>query len=66
MSDIHVVVLAAGKGTRMKSDVAKVLHRVAGVPMITRVLETASALKARSTSLVVGHQADPVQAAVAT
>ena len=43
--DIHIVVLAAGKGTRLKSARPKVLHRVAGMPMITHVLEGARALK---------------------
>ena len=38
---VHVVILAAGKGTRMKSDLPKVLHRVAGIPMIDYVLATA-------------------------
>ena len=38
MADLHVVILAAGKGTRMKSALPKVLHRVAGLPMIEHVL----------------------------
>ena len=46
MSDLHIVVLAAGKGTRMKSARPKVLHRVAGTPMIDYVLAAASALVA--------------------
>ncbi|MBI4477505.1 MAG: NTP transferase domain-containing protein, partial [Acidobacteria bacterium] len=37
MSDLHIVLLAAGKGTRMKSATPKVLHKVAGLPMIDRV-----------------------------
>ena len=44
---IHVVVLAAGKGTRMKSARPKVLHRVAGQPMIEHVLAPAAALEPR-------------------
>ena len=44
MTDLHVVILAAGKGTRMKSDVPKVLHRIAGRPLIDRVLTTAAPL----------------------
>ena len=43
--DLHVVILAAGKGTRMKSAMPKVLHSVAGRPLIDRVLETAAALR---------------------
>ena len=43
-SETHVVVLAAGQGTRMKSSLPKVLHPIAGRPMIERVLETANAV----------------------
>jgi bifunctional UDP-N-acetylglucosamine pyrophosphorylase/glucosamine-1-phosphate N-acetyltransferase len=65
MPDTHVVVLAAGKGTRMKSLRAKVLHRIAGLPMIDYVLRTADALEPSSTTLVVGYQADDLIEAVA-
>src|SRR5262245_16454327 len=58
MSDIHVVILAAGKGTRMKSSLPKVLHRVAGIPMLDHVLKTAAGLKPQSVTVVVGHQLD--------
>ncbi len=61
-----MVVLAAGKGTRMKSALAKVLHRVAGVPMIDHVLDTAAALGPSSTTIVVGHQADEVRRVLAS
>jgi bifunctional UDP-N-acetylglucosamine pyrophosphorylase/glucosamine-1-phosphate N-acetyltransferase len=61
MSDLHVVVLAAGRGTRMKSDVPKVLHRIAGLALIDHVLRTAAALRPASTTLVVGHGADQVR-----
>jgi bifunctional UDP-N-acetylglucosamine pyrophosphorylase/glucosamine-1-phosphate N-acetyltransferase len=64
MADLHVVILAAGKGTRMKSARPKVLHRVAGLPMIEHVLAAATSLQPRSTTLVVGHQADSVRAAL--
>jgi bifunctional UDP-N-acetylglucosamine pyrophosphorylase/glucosamine-1-phosphate N-acetyltransferase len=64
MSDVHVVVLAAGKGTRIKSSRPKVLHRVAGVPMIDHVLEAARALGPRSITVVVGHQAPALKAAL--
>ena len=47
MSDLHVVVLAAGKGVRMKSTRPKVLHRVAGTPMIEYVLAAANQLAPR-------------------
>ena len=65
MPDVHVVILAAGKGTRMKSALPKVLHRVAGVPMIEYALNTASRLDPATTSVVVGHQAERVRAELA-
>jgi bifunctional UDP-N-acetylglucosamine pyrophosphorylase / glucosamine-1-phosphate N-acetyltransferase len=61
VSDIHVVVLAAGKGTRMKSQLPKVLHRIGGLTIIERVVRTASALQPASINLVVGHGADEVK-----
>jgi bifunctional UDP-N-acetylglucosamine pyrophosphorylase/glucosamine-1-phosphate N-acetyltransferase len=63
--DTHVVILAAGKGTRMKSAQAKVLHRVAGRPMIEHVLARAAAVQPRTTTLVIGHQAEALSAALA-
>jgi bifunctional N-acetylglucosamine-1-phosphate-uridyltransferase/glucosamine-1-phosphate-acetyltransferase GlmU-like protein len=62
--DTHVVILAAA-GTRMKSARAKVLHRVAGRPMIEHVLARAAAVQPRTTTLVIGHQADALSAALA-
>lgn len=64
MPDLHIVVLAAGKGTRMKSALPKVMHHVAGRPMIEHVLAMASTLQPRSTTVVVGHQADSVRSAL--
>jgi len=55
MSDVHVVILAAGKGTRMKSARPKVLHHVAGRPMIDYVLRGAQSLSPRTVTVVVGH-----------
>jgi len=63
--DVHIVILAAGKGTRMRSALAKVLHRVAGLPMIDHVLATAATVYPKSRTIVVGHQALIVQAALA-
>ena len=63
--DVHIVILAAGKGTRMKSALAKVLHRVAGLPMIDYVLATAAIVRPKSQTVVVGHQALIVQASLA-
>jgi bifunctional UDP-N-acetylglucosamine pyrophosphorylase/glucosamine-1-phosphate N-acetyltransferase len=62
--DLHVVVLAAGKGTRMKSARPKVVHRVAGKPMIEYVLARAAALGPRTTVVVIGHQAEELKAAL--
>jgi bifunctional UDP-N-acetylglucosamine pyrophosphorylase/glucosamine-1-phosphate N-acetyltransferase len=64
MSDVHIVVLAAGKGTRMKSARPKVIHRLSGTPMIDFVLDAAAALQPRSTTVVVGHQADVLKQAL--
>src|SRR4026208_613202 len=64
-TDLHVVILAAGKGTRMKSDTPKVLHSLAGRPLIEHILSTVDQLKTASTTLVVGHGADQVQSALA-
>ena len=65
MTNIHTVVLAAGRGTRMKSQVPKVLHRINGFSLIGRVLQTAAELAPTSTTLVVGHGADQVRASLA-
>jgi len=65
MSDLHIVILAAGKGTRMKSALPKVVHSLAGRPIIEHVLSTARGLKAASTVLVVGHEAEQVRSALA-
>jgi len=62
--DTHVVILAAGKGTRMKSARPKVLHRVAGRPLIERVLDCAEAIQPRTITVVLGHQADALRAAL--
>ncbi len=59
-----VVVLAAGKGTRMKSSLPKVLHPVGGVPMVQRIINTVESLDATAVNLVYGHGADQLQSAV--
>jgi bifunctional UDP-N-acetylglucosamine pyrophosphorylase / glucosamine-1-phosphate N-acetyltransferase len=64
VSAVHVVILAAGKGTRMKSSLPKVLHRVGGRPMIEQVLSTARGLNPESTTIVVGHGAAEVRDAL--
>jgi bifunctional UDP-N-acetylglucosamine pyrophosphorylase/glucosamine-1-phosphate N-acetyltransferase len=58
---IDVVIMAAGKGTRMKSRLPKVLQRLAGVPLVQHVLGTAAQLNARSAVVITGHGADQVE-----
>jgi bifunctional UDP-N-acetylglucosamine pyrophosphorylase / glucosamine-1-phosphate N-acetyltransferase len=60
-SALHVVILAAGQGTRMKSRLPKVLHPLAGRPMLQHVLDTARALGARGCHVVIGHGADRIR-----
>ena len=64
MSDTHVVILAAGKGTRMKSAEPKVLHRAAGCALIDHALRAADSLQPSTIVVVVGHMADRVKAAL--
>jgi len=59
---VATVILAAGQGTRMKSDIPKVLHTVGGKPMVLRTVETAAKLSEQLPILVVGNGADPVKA----
>jgi bifunctional UDP-N-acetylglucosamine pyrophosphorylase/glucosamine-1-phosphate N-acetyltransferase len=63
-NDLAVVILAAGKGTRLKSSQAKVLHRAGGRALVEHVVAACAPLKARKTVVVVGHQAEQVSAAV--
>jgi len=64
---VTVVILAAGLGTRMKSRMAKVLHRAGGKTLIEHTVDTALALtSAEGIFVVVGHQAERVRAAIAT
>lgn len=54
-NSVGVVILAAGKGTRMKSDLPKVLHTLAGKTLLEHVLKTAKALDPEKTVVIVGH-----------
>jgi UDP-N-acetylglucosamine diphosphorylase/glucosamine-1-phosphate N-acetyltransferase len=63
--DLAVIILAAGKGTRMKSSLAKVLLPLAGHPLLHYTLDLSSKLNPVQTIVVVGHQADQVQQAFA-
>jgi CTP:molybdopterin cytidylyltransferase MocA len=61
---VDVVIMAAGKGTRMISKLPKVLHRLAGKSLIFHVLDTAAALSARQVVVVTGHGAEVVESAI--
>jgi bifunctional UDP-N-acetylglucosamine pyrophosphorylase / glucosamine-1-phosphate N-acetyltransferase len=65
MSDIHTVVLAAGKGTRMKSLQPKVVHAVLGLPLIEHVLRAADSLDPARTIVILGHGAEAVRETLA-
>jgi bifunctional UDP-N-acetylglucosamine pyrophosphorylase/glucosamine-1-phosphate N-acetyltransferase len=65
MENLRVLILAAGKGTRMKSRKAKVLHKVGGAALLEHVLKASQPLSSRIL-VVVGHQADKVSALVPT
>ncbi|MEO0633806.1 MAG: bifunctional UDP-N-acetylglucosamine diphosphorylase/glucosamine-1-phosphate N-acetyltransferase GlmU [Pseudomonadota bacterium] len=59
--DVALILLAAGKGTRMNSDLPKVLHPIAGAPLLHHAMQTGSALSPLRTIVVAGHKADMVQ-----
>ncbi|HKG60723.1 MAG TPA: bifunctional UDP-N-acetylglucosamine diphosphorylase/glucosamine-1-phosphate N-acetyltransferase GlmU [Pyrinomonadaceae bacterium] len=61
---LNVLIMAAGLGTRMKSQRAKVLHELGGAPLIAYVVRAAQALEPRSIITIVGHQAEEVERAV--
>ncbi|CAN5273382.1 hypothetical protein BH10PSE18_BH10PSE18_16960 [soil metagenome] len=61
---IDVVIMAAGKGTRMKSSLPKVLHRLGGRALLAHVVQTAAQIGARDVVVVTGHGADQVEAAM--
>ncbi|MEE3608435.1 bifunctional UDP-N-acetylglucosamine diphosphorylase/glucosamine-1-phosphate N-acetyltransferase GlmU [Avibacterium paragallinarum] len=61
MNKLSVVILAAGKGTRMYSDLPKVLHNIAGKPMVKHVIDTAKQLNADNIHLIYGHGAELLQ-----
>ncbi len=61
---LEVIILAAGQGSRMQSSLPKVLHTLAGQPLVAHVLQTARALNAERIHVVVGHGAEAVEATV--
>ena len=61
MANLTAVILAAGKGTRMKSKLPKVLHKVGGHPMLEHVMDAAEAAGCRDNVVVIGHGAELVR-----
>lgn len=57
---LKTLILAAGKGTRMKSDTPKVIHKVNGIPMITKIIDTLSGLNPEENILILGHKKEEV------
>ena len=64
MAFVDVVIMAAGKGTRMKSSMPKVLHRLGGRGLLQHVIDTATQLHARSVVVITGHGAEQVEASL--
>ena len=61
---LEVIILAAGKGTRIRSSLPKVLHLLAGKPLVSHILSTAQLLQPKQIHVVVGHEAKQVQAEI--
>lgn len=61
----YAIILAAGKGTRMKSDLPKVLHHVSGLTMLEHVFRSVAAIEPEQNVTVIGHKADMVRAVLA-
>jgi bifunctional UDP-N-acetylglucosamine pyrophosphorylase/glucosamine-1-phosphate N-acetyltransferase len=64
-NQVHVAILAAGQGTRMKSSVPKVLHGIGGLTIIERVLRTAATVSPQTITVVVGYGAEALKASLA-
>ncbi|MFA6014710.1 MAG: bifunctional UDP-N-acetylglucosamine diphosphorylase/glucosamine-1-phosphate N-acetyltransferase GlmU [Gallionellaceae bacterium] len=64
MTNLNIVILAAGKGTRMYSDTPKVLHNLAGKSLVQHVLDTASELHSNNTIIIFGHGGEAVPKAL--
>ena len=62
--DLSVIILAAGQGTRMKSAMPKVLHALAGKPLVQHVIDNAHGLNAKAIHLIYGHGGDQVRATI--
>ena len=64
MTKVTAVLLAAGQGTRMKSDLPKVLHPVIGRPMVSYGLEAARQVSTETPVMVIGHEAESIKKAM--
>ena len=60
-NSISVIILAAGKGTRMQSDKAKVLHTIGGIPLVAHPIHLVDEIAPESIFVVVGHQGEVVE-----
>ncbi len=65
MTDIAAIILAAGQGTRMKSDLHKVLHPIAGQPMLMHLLDSFAVLRPAATVVVAGNKREQLEAVLA-
>ncbi len=61
VTDVHIVILAAGQGTRMRSALPKVLHRISGLALIDHVRRTAQSVSPSTVTVVIGHKAEIVR-----
>ncbi|GMA53281.1 hypothetical protein GCM10025857_46380 [Alicyclobacillus contaminans] len=66
MDERYAIILAAGKGTRMKSKLYKVLHPVCGKPMVEHIMNRVEEVKPKEVVTIVGHGADEVKAQLDT
>ena len=57
---LKTLILAAGKGTRMKSELPKVIHEVNGIPMISKIIKVLEVLKPEENILILGHKKEEV------
>jgi len=61
---LHAIILAAGKGTRMKSHLPKVLHKIAGKPMVQHVIDTSNKIGADKITLIYGHKGEMLKSSI--
>ena len=64
LSELHALILAAGKGTRMKSELPKVVHPILGRPMVSYVIDAVKSVGCDKTILVTGFKSDVVKASL--